>query len=583
MNFTMPLEPDGILEGEDAPSCNATVGFNITYEIELGQGEDGYRNQSCSLNTTLEVDNEQGEDGERDESGEDGGRGGRKSGCPVPPDGVIISPLADQGDYAPMNESSCPDLDPRFPVSPLDEQGDYLRPEVSSCPISNITIKELPDDPDEQDFSSSLQKSKTPSASKSKITASSTSSVNSTLQSEAWSAFISKLTASTTFTECAPPKVSTLGDCSLLVPMEIIRSKPSKGFAWSCGCENQQRRTVSPTVVCGETMCPNHVWKSASSSSEESVSHPPDLPTLTPVKTSEEPLPGPKTTSTYTPCQCFVPTNTQYGSGSSKTFTLPRLGGPHQNPWPKTVSCECDYDGEKTKVPLQTVCGEKVCPKPVGQTSIAVPDDCPESACVPPLDTEFGQCHLRTYEYTKKGESMTGYACNCNMQPSTRVNLASDCSGGPVCTNQKHLVTRVPGWTDIVPQGEQTLACWSYLPSLLFFELPMQTVAPFLEGDVACMCDVADDPDAESPHSFRPPFKGCGGSWLCPNSDHLKVERRSAGLNDSFAVEDGTWHGSGLQLPATATAVGPLMPVVTDATPGSIPLAAIEPTKAVEI
>lgn len=619
MNFTMPLEPDGILEGEDAPSCNATVGFNVTYEMELGQGEDGYRNQSCALNTTLEVDNEQGEDGELnegDEGGEGGGsggrgeRGGRKGGCPVPPDGVIISPLADQGDYAPMNESSCPDLDPRFPVSPLDEQGDDMMPEVSFCPMSNITIEEFIDHPDEQDSSSSTQKSKTSSSSKSKTKASSTSSVNSTLQSEIWSAFIAKATASITASinstlqneiwsafiskatasnTCAPPKVSNLGDCSLVVPMQIIRSKPSNGFAWSCGCENQQRRTVSPTVVCGKTMCPNHVWKSTSSSSEEPVTHLPDLPTLSSLSISlksNKPQ-KPQTTSEYSPClPCNIPKSTQYGSCSTwKTWSHIYIPpGMQQVPGPTKTSCKCEFEGGTTKVNREVVCGQTVCPNQAEQISLKYPNECPWSACVPPLNSDFGRCALKTHLWMARDlQSMTGYECNCDMQPSTRVNVQTGCNGRPVCPNQINMVTNVPSWTDIVPQGEQTKACWTYLPSLLFFGSctltwkPVDSAPPFLGRKDACYCNVKDDP--EWPAIFEPKHTACGGGWLCPNSDPIKVERRSAGLNESFEVNDGTWHGMVLELPATATAVVPLMPMVTDATPGSVPLAASEPTK----
>lgn len=61
LNNTIVYEPDGALDDDSGPSCNATFGFNMTMEQELGQGEDGLKsNQSCPLNSTLEVDNEQG-------------------------------------------------------------------------------------------------------------------------------------------------------------------------------------------------------------------------------------------------------------------------------------------------------------------------------------------------------------------------------------------------------------------------------------------------------------------------------------------------------------------------------------------
>jgi hypothetical protein len=124
LNNTVVYEPDGALDDDTAPSCNATFGFNITMEQELGQGEDGLRsNASCPLgNSALEVDNDQGEDRQPTE----------ENSCPVIPDGIILSPLADLGDYAPANASSCPALDGRFQISWLDEQGDDWQPDSES-------------------------------------------------------------------------------------------------------------------------------------------------------------------------------------------------------------------------------------------------------------------------------------------------------------------------------------------------------------------------------------------------------------------------------------------------------------------
>lgn len=53
---------------------------------------------------------------------------------------------------------------------------------------------------------------------------------------------------------------------------------------------------------------------------------------------------------------------------------------------------------------------------------------------------------------------------------------------------------------------------------------------------------------------------------------------------DSWVVDgDGGWDGPVLQLPTIATAVGPLIAEGTDATPGSVPLAAVEPTRAGQV
>jgi hypothetical protein len=129
LNNTMEIEPDGALDG--TPSCGVLPpSFNLTLEQEMDQGQDG-KPQSCSLrdNSTLEVDREQGEDRELEFGGT----------CSVVPDGMILTPLANLGDYAPLNGSS-PLLDSQFPVSWLDEQGDDWEPSIEdACPIPNIT------------------------------------------------------------------------------------------------------------------------------------------------------------------------------------------------------------------------------------------------------------------------------------------------------------------------------------------------------------------------------------------------------------------------------------------------------------
>jgi hypothetical protein len=239
LNNTVNLEPDGALDGDPAPLCNATFNLNMTMEQELGQGEDGApSNNSCPIggNSTLEVDNEQGEDKQSTQ----------EDLCPVIPDGIVLSPLADQGDYAPVNESSCPLLDSRFPISWLDEQGDDWQPIISACPIPNITIEVLPDDPAD--------------------------SVNSTSQSKTSSA-----SASST-TDCSPPLVDRIGRCALVLPkMKARRDKlmvedwqaaqatsmlaerdvtsgPSV-TSWSCSCAyTTVGQVVNATTKCGTPM-----------------------------------------------------------------------------------------------------------------------------------------------------------------------------------------------------------------------------------------------------------------------------------------------------------------------------------------
>ena len=49
MDSTTVYEPDGALDSDTALSCNATFGFNMTVEQELGQGEHGLQSQSHVL------------------------------------------------------------------------------------------------------------------------------------------------------------------------------------------------------------------------------------------------------------------------------------------------------------------------------------------------------------------------------------------------------------------------------------------------------------------------------------------------------------------------------------------------------
>lgn len=220
LNNTISIEPDGALDDDTAPSCGST----------------------------LEVDNEQGEDGER----------GHEQSCPVIPDGMILSPLADLGDYAPIN-GSCPLLDSRYPISWLDEQGDDWTATGGSCPVPNITIEPLPDDPEE-------------------------SGVGSPVQSSDWGSVLSEVSQMHS-SACEPPQVPGLGSCSLvlaekmvLADMEALRrlqtmdpasalthitaltaTSDRSTYPWSCSCAFQTsgQPVVNVITVCSTRMCPN--------------------------------------------------------------------------------------------------------------------------------------------------------------------------------------------------------------------------------------------------------------------------------------------------------------------------------------
>jgi hypothetical protein len=205
LNATLIQGPDGAEDGSE--SCKIS---NDTTVLELGfldQGQDGFLNQSCPIGTnlTMIVDAEQGEDGSQEES------------CPAIPEGVIITPLADQGTHE-LTNATCPLLDPKFPISPMDEQSDDWHPQVNACLAPNITIEELPDDPPETGSSKNT---------------------------------------------CVPPTSSGLGKCSTVVPNKV----PLQGTRVfdinrliSCACESQTKgQTIKVSDVCGTPMCPNSV------------------------------------------------------------------------------------------------------------------------------------------------------------------------------------------------------------------------------------------------------------------------------------------------------------------------------------
>ena len=102
-NATLIQGLDGAEDG--AESCSMANHTMILDLETLDQGQDGFLNQLCPIgtNSTMIVDPEQGEDG------------GEEQSCPAIPEGVIITPLADQGTYESANDS-CPLLGPKFAI-----------------------------------------------------------------------------------------------------------------------------------------------------------------------------------------------------------------------------------------------------------------------------------------------------------------------------------------------------------------------------------------------------------------------------------------------------------------------------------
>lgn len=564
LNNTIALEPDGALDNDTAPLCgNPTLNLNLTMEQGLGQGEDGDSAKSCSIggNSTLEVDNEQGEDAEPQQN----------VSCPISPDGMLLSPLADLGDYAPANGSSCPLLDSRFPISWLDEQGDDWVSIINVCPIPNITIKELPDEPEEP----------------ANLTSQSTISQTSTSSS------------STSSADCKPPDVDHLGWCHLVSdPRETARGEardvessqsanlevlgiedetsPARErttlfaerddpMTSSCVCNWQTPgQVVTAIVKCGTTMCPN--WQTSTESKTKPGTEPWDI-WHTPVSTL-----------TFPPARCRCDAPTQDGVGLCSEvhnffFSGNLADGYH---------CAC----ESTKVvSYATVCGQTVCPNGKDYTTPISPAKCADSECAWPTNTNLGRCRLQPAASLKwvvgapgrvggppeqKIESHSEFDyCLCQGQSTTLV------SAMPACDTKKHIC---PNQVDLITEtwaAATTTSCPEELPKLPFFEScnpytytgketswrdVMEDVETYTK--TYCKCNKPGE-TAKSDSSWLIPTvsRECDGGYVCHNSV-------------GFIAAEAAIHKVAMQWNTTATAAGFLAVATTDATPGSVPTAA---------
>jgi hypothetical protein len=465
LNNTIDLEPDGALDGDSAPACNLTLGMNMTMEQDLGQGEDGLRsNLSCPIggNSTLEVDNEQGEDSQ---SAQD-------DLCPVIPNGVILSPLADLGDYASVNESSCPVLDSRYPISWLDEQGDDWQPEI----------------------------------------------------------------------DCNPPSVEKLGRCALVLPKmkarrdqltidvsqdlrENVMLTGRDVTSWSCSCADQTAgQVVTAITKCGTAMCPN--WQ---------------------------------TTSTRTTTE--IDTNPLF------TFTDPTLPPPSLTMRPARCSCIYPEGDVNSKGPCE------------------IAPSCADSDCAWPTNTNLGRCTLMPVQtlsldpgapgrISNQGMKLEPYPdidyCRCQGQGTTMIEAMPNCDGSScICINQNNLVLST--W-DAASMSD----CPTELPRLPFFEAcglttfkSKVTSQDFLLFDnvqtvtwTICTCNkVTETGKDDSTYVISTVARGCDGGYMCHNSVGFVAGKPKA-------------HKRLLEQASTATVASPLLAVTTDATPGSVPMAA---------
>lgn len=492
VNSTMVYEPDGALDSESAPSCNATFGFNMTMEQELGQGENGLKsNQSCPLgNSTLEVDNEQGEDRQPTEEGS----------CPVIPDGIILSPLADLGDYAPANESSCPALDSRFPISWLDEQGDDWEPPpaISTCLVPSIAI-EAPTDNPAGSLSSSTQSKTTSKA------------------------------------DCHYPKVESLGSCTLVNVIEkTTKNAPATSSSWSRTCVSQTPgQSVKAITRCDTPVCPN--WQASTTLTTASVN---TEPLFTFVDPSLSPLPSqPVQLSSLAPARCSCTITAVSGD---RTCIRPKTCPNSDCMWPRNTNMgRCEYVAAST---LNLV-------------------DIPANTPLAPVDTSI---HGSLEPYPDIDYRV------CGGQGSTMIDAMPGCNTDRICPNQVGFVTQT--WPAVTAADCRKTCGLPRLPWLESCNLATGTFTTTIDGDrlssrvTFCTCNkVSETGHKASSYVISTVSRECNGIYMCHNSfgfvegkpkAHKRIERATT----------------------ATTAAGPLLAVTTDATPGSAPPTAAEPT-----
>jgi hypothetical protein len=500
---TLNQGPDGAEDGSE--SCSTS---NDTMVLELG-----FLNQSCPFGTnmTMEVDAEQGEDGNAEQS------------CPAIPEGVIITPLADQGTYESTN-ASCLLLDPKFPISPMDEQSDDWDPQLNAGLAPNITTEEIPDDPPEKSYS--------------------------------------ELT-----NPCAPPTSSGLGKCSTVLPKKFPAQATGildLNRLVSCACESQTKgQTIEISNVCGAPMCPNSVRTLTG------IADPKKPPITTDSwMHSEQPSIKPPEHS-YPPitCNCDVPKMPELGACSRQVNPgTPRPGGNAMNwgaPIPVTFcSCESGTHGGTT------VCDQFVCPN---DPNLEIPTPCPQSACALPTNKKLGKCSSTTAVLSTGGGPLRTFSyCECKHQGVAPVPMLTGCDGSHVCPNQADLVTDYSAYN-----GVSDYSCTLGLPSLSFWDSCVYTRdLPFgweikEEANIrhSCLCNVADNKGATN--TYAPVTVNCG-NYLCHNSAPIRLRR---------AVSDEQMEASAvLPPPSVVTAAMPLVSITAEATPGSLPTANPGPT-----
>jgi len=219
-----------------------------------------------------------------------------------------------------------------------------------------------------------------------------------------------------------------------------------------------------------------------------------------------------------------------------------------------------------------------VCPNAIETDELKIPEHCPKTACMPPINTNVGLCWQRSYALKWKGEDLTGWECVCEGDSGSRIAPVTGCNSSPVCPNQQDLITNTPNGMQLIDHKDHP--CPTTLPSL-----PFLNSCDLIEGawmSSVCKCGISGDPSNTqlfSAFDTSTYAKHCFTSvgLLCPNSVHDRMGRRAPQVAAPGQYEVGEFTPR-VWVEPMATATGPVLAVTTEATPGSAPTTAAEPT-----
>jgi hypothetical protein len=268
-------------------------------------------------------------------------------------------------------------------------------------------------------------------------------------------------------------------------------------------------------------------------------------------------------------CNCDVPKMSELGACSRKVKLATINPGANPMLWhggSDITFCACESG---TRQGL-TICGQFACPN---GPQLETPTPCPSSACAWPTNTKLGRCKPRSAKISTGGgldDFQTYSFWMCDYQGSTQVPMLTGCDGAHVCPNRLDLVTDTDAYNAAVD-----VSCTEQLPSHSFWDSCVYTRDPPARGVVSeliedikhtCMCNIADAKSVTNP--YHPLTAKCGPTFLCHNSAPLS---RRAALFEPLATPI-------LPPPSLSTAVTPLIPITTEATPGSLPTVLPGPT-----